>query len=128
MQAQNVNNLTILYIDDNQDNGYMLSRRLNRLGVRCIVSAHGKNAIHLIVEHNPDVVLLDLHMPRFSGFDVLERIRNHDSVSSVPVWAFTANSTSEMRAKCLDVGFDGFIAKPIMRPDIQKLISHFAIK
>lgn|GEM_PF-1742660 len=125
MSTQPTIKLTILYIDDNQDNGYMLSRRLERLGVKCIVSATAIETIQLIIQHDPDVVLLDLHMPRISGFEVLAKIRNHETVSSVPVWAFTANSGSDMRSRCLSAGFDGFIAKPIMRPDIQELIRQF---
>jgi len=125
LQPQNIIDLTILYIDDNQDNGYMLSRRLERLGVKCIISAFAMETIDLILQHNPDVVLLDLHMPRLSGFDVLEKIRTHETISTIPVWAFTANSISDMRAKCLNAGFDGFIAKPIMRADIENLITHF---
>jgi len=117
--------LTVLYIDDNSDNGYMLAHRFKRYGVKCITSTDGYETIDLIIEHQPDVVMLDLAMPRISGFEVLELIRDHDSLSNMPVWAFTANSIGDARQKCMQAGFDGFIAKPIMRHDIKYFVSQF---
>lgn len=121
-------NLTILYIDDNQDNGYMLTHRLKRLGVACIVSSRPRKTVELILEHQPDLVLLDINMPYVSGFDVLKQIRATDAIASTPVWAFTANSVSEARAACMRAGFDDFIAKPIMRKDIKYILSRFAVQ
>jgi len=64
-------------------------------------------------------------MPRLSGFEVLEKISKHKVFGAISVWAFSANSDSESRAKCTKVGFDGFLAKPIMRGDVQFLVNSF---
>jgi len=117
--------LTVLYIDDNLDNGYMLSRRLERHDIDCVVSDDGFKAIDLIIEHQPDVVMLDINMPRIDGFEVLRMIRDHDTLSDIPVWAFTANSIGNIKEKCFEAGFDGFIAKPIMRHDINDFVKQF---
>jgi len=118
--------LTVLYIDDNLDNGDMLIRRLARHDVNCIVSDNGFKAIDLIIEHNPDVVMLDINMPGIDGFGILELIRAHETFSHLPVWAFTANSIGDVKQKCFDAGFNGFIAKPIMRHDITEFVNTFS--
>ncbi len=117
--------LTVLYIDDNLDNGFMLSRRFERQNINCVISDNGYKAIELILEHQPDVVMLDINMPRIDGFEILEQIRNHETLADIPVWAFTANSIGDIRKKCDEAGFDGFIAKPIMRKDITDFVNHF---
>lgn len=125
-QQDTTSNLTILYVDNNLDNGYMLTRRLQRFGVKCIVTTKSVKTVELIIEHSPDLVLLDLNMPYLSGLDVLQQIRQIDAIASIPVWAFTANSINDTREACLEAGFDGFLAKPIMRQDIKDIINRFA--
>lgn len=120
-----ITNFTVLYIDDNQGNVRLLTRRLNNLGAECVVSTNPRRCMDLIREHKPNVILLDLYMPGLSGFEVLEKIRENKAFDTIPVWAFSANSDSESRKKCREVGFDGFIAKPIMRDDVQMLVSSF---
>lgn len=120
-----ITNFTVLYIDDNHGNVRLLTRRLNNLGAECVVSTNPRKCIDLIREHKPDVILLDLHMPGLSGFEVLEQIRTRNDFDAIPVWAFSANSDTESRMKCREVGFDGFIAKPLMRDDVQMLVSNF---
>ena len=110
----NVENFTVLYIDDNDGNVRLLTRRLGTLGAKCVVSTKPRKTIELINEHKPHVILLDLYMPGLSGFEVLEEIRKHEAFKDIPVWAFSANSDAESRIKCNKAGFDGFLAKPIM--------------
>jgi len=124
-KSLDVTNFTVLYIDDNQGNVRLLTRRLDTLGAKCIVSTNPRKAIELINEHKPHVILLDLYMPGLSGFEVLEEIRKHQAYDEIPVWAFSANSDAESRIKCSKAGFDGFLAKPIMREDVQMLVNKF---
>ena len=77
------------------------------------------------MEHQPDVIMLDINMPRIDGFEILEQIRAHNTFFDIPVWAFTANSIGDAKEKCFAAGFNGFIAKPIMRNDITDFVNHF---
>ncbi len=99
----------ILIADDNRDITDVLSTYSRMEGFEPIVASDGAEAIELFNEHNPDVVLLDVMMPKEDGYEVCRKIR---SKSNVPVILITARGEDFDKIMGLDIGADDYIVKP----------------
>lgn len=99
--------IKVLVVDDEQAILRFISILLKHYGFEAITTTNGLDAITLIKDKQPDVVLLDILMPELSGHEVFERIR---SFSQVPVIAFSANR--EALLKAVNMGFNDSISKP----------------
>ncbi len=122
-------NIKVLAIDDNADIRELLSFVLAKEGYSVTSSANGVDGLSQIKEMKPDLVLLDVMMPEFSGFDVLDAIRNDkdSKVRAIPVLMITAKSTTEDVDRALELGATSYIVKPF-RPaklveKVQELLS-----
>ena len=78
-----------------------------------IVAINGLEAIELIEEQKPDLILLDIMMPEMDGLEAIQVIRSHKEWKNLATIAATAKAMSEDRKKCLDVGANDYISKPI---------------
>ncbi len=104
---------TLLIIEDNKQNFYMMKYLLEKNGFNIIGSERGSTGIELAVSHKPDAILLDIQLPEMDGYEVAEKLKNLDSVSSIPVIAVTSYAMSGDRERILAAGADGYIEKPI---------------
>ena len=102
----------LLLVEDNETNARMIAAILSTWGCEVIVAEDGLVALDKLQNMTPDVVLLDLHMPKLDGWKTLERIRAQHS-PDLRVLALTADAFEETHRKCLEAGFDGFVSKPI---------------
>lgn len=106
-------NARVLAVDDNEANIALLRALLLRAGLRNVVSfTDPREAVAHFDEINPDLVLLDLHMPHLDGFQVLATILERAAGSYLPVLVLTADSTRETTHKALNLGARDFITKP----------------
>ncbi len=105
---------TITAIDDNKDIRDLLSFILEKEGFKVLTAADGVTGLAMIRETPPDLVLLDVMMPEFSGFDVLNAIRTDKDVKvrSLRVLLITAKSATEDVEAALDLGANSYIVKP----------------
>lgn len=76
-------------------------------------ATNGEQALAKVAETEPDLILLDINMPRMNGYDVLTRLRQNWKFYDVPVLAVTAYAMKEDQQKLLDAGFNGYLPKPI---------------
>jgi CheY-like chemotaxis protein len=104
---------TILIAEDNAINRELLRELLEMRGYRVIEAADGEQALQLLTEESPDILLLDLGMPVLDGVGTVQRIRESPSLRSLPVLAVTAYAMQGDREKVLNSGFDGYLSKPI---------------
>lgn len=114
--------MRVLLADDNEDNRFMLARRLRRRGVEVIEAVDGLDALEKVRDDRPDIVLMDVAMPRMDGIAATRAIRlaQPESLSAViPVIALTANSTDVTRSACFEAGCNAFASKPI---DFERLM------
>jgi two-component system, sensor histidine kinase and response regulator len=110
----------ILLVDDEPINQKVGMAILKKFGMEPEVANNGREAVQMVVENHYDLVLMDIQMPEMSGFDATEMIRKReqqDGLSRIPIIAMTANAMESTRERCLAIGMDDFIAKPI-KPDI----------
>lgn len=105
--------LRIAVVEDNPDNRMLVEAILDEL-YDIVEFETGKQAVAELVEAKPDLVLLDISLPEMDGTEVLEWIREQESLADVPVIALTAHAMAGDREKYLDLGFDDYLAKPII--------------
>ncbi|HEX4148571.1 MAG TPA: response regulator, partial [Pirellulales bacterium] len=110
---------TILIIDDEQFNIELVQAVLSDAGnYRLVATTDPLRAVSLVFAEKPDVVLLDLHMPQISGFDLLATIRATPGLEELPVLILTASDDRETRRRALELGATDFIAKPLDNHDM----------
>ncbi len=106
----------ILAIDDNGDNLISIKALLKLFvpGAEVVTAQSGKEGIDAALSVQPDVILLDIHMPGMDGFEVCKRLKDHPATGHIPIVILTAVKTdSRHRAKALNLGADAFLTKPV---------------
>ena len=104
--------LTILVVDDEPFNVDYLVQELEDLGVNTIVAFDGIEAIEQIKTHSPDLVLLDIMMPKMDGFEVLAKLKSDEVHRSIPVIIISAHSEMENVLKGIEMGAEDYLPKP----------------
>jgi DNA-binding response OmpR family regulator len=102
----------VLVVDDNEMNRDMLSRRLKRQNYEVLMAEDGEKALEMIAAHPFDLVLLDIMMPRVSGYEVLERVKKDERTRSLPVIMISAVDDLESVVKCIEMGAEDYLFKP----------------
>ncbi len=103
----------ILVVDDEPRNVKILQIQLRARGYTVYTAADGLEALDVVEKEMPDLILLDINMPKMDGFEVVERIRAHETTEFIPIVMITAlRDTRENRIKSIEVGADDFIEKP----------------
>ncbi len=109
----------ILVVDDSTTNVVLLEAILDERGYIIETALNAKEAFALIAKETPDLILLDLLMPKISGFDFLEKIRNDEKTKNTPVIVVSALTDDENVNKIMKMGAVDFVKKPI---DLQYLV------
>ena len=104
---------TVLVVDDNPANRKLARDVLDAAGFRTLGAATGAEAIALAAEHVPDVVLLDLRLPDMPGAEVIERLRDGERTTGIPIVAMSAMPLQEHGDWLEAAGFAGSLDKPI---------------
>jgi len=104
----------VLYIEDNDDNIYMLKMRLELLGDFEVVSAEdGEKGCAMALSEGPDIILMDLEMPVVDGWEATRRLKADPQTRDIPIIALSAHALAGERDKALAAGADEFDTKPI---------------
>lgn len=110
----------ILVIDDSNTNVVLLQAVLKNKGYTIDIAFSAKEAMHIINKHFPDLILLDLLMPRINGFEFLTDLKANEMTKHIPVIVVSALADQESLKKAMDLGAVEYIKKPV---DIQKLVA-----
>jgi two-component system, cell cycle response regulator DivK len=111
---------TILYVEDNEDNVYMLVRRLRRHGFEVIVARDGAQGFEAARRERPDLVLMDLSLPVLDGWEATRRLKEAAETRSIPVIALSAHAMAGERERALEAGCDDYDTKPV---DLERLLA-----
>jgi CheY-like chemotaxis protein len=103
----------ILVAEDNATNRELFRELLQARGYTVVEACDGREALGMIEQSRPDIVLLDIGMPVLDGFAVLRAIRENPRLAALPVLAVTAYAMQGDRERVLSSGFDGYLSKPI---------------
>ena len=103
---------TILIVDDNMDNVELLRKRLKAVGYETIEGYDGEQAVNMTREQHPDLVLLDVMMPKLDGFEVCEILKKDEATRHIPILMLTAKREIPDKVKGFDLGADDYVTKP----------------
>ena len=115
--------MKILYVEDNDDNVYMLKNRLSRAGFTVVVATDGAQGIAMATSEQPDLILMDLTLPDICGEEATQRIKADPATKHIPVVALTANAMSADRERAIAAGCDDFDTKPVEMPRLLEKIA-----
>src|SRR6516225_8128570 len=109
--------MKILYVEDNEDNIYMLKNRLSRAGFTVIIATRGTQGVAMATSERPDLILMDLTLPDIHGEEATRRLKADPTTKGIPVIALTANAIA--------AGCDDFDTKPVDMPRLLGKIAAF---
>ncbi len=104
---------TILYIEDNEQNLYLVTFLLNAKGYRVLQARDGREGIEMAGLHRPDLILLDIQLPGMDGYATAKHLRSNQAVADTPIVALTSYAMAGDREKAFEAGCTGYIEKPI---------------
>ena len=108
----------ILVVDDNRENLELLEAYLEDLDCRTIPAYDGPDALEIVRKDKPDLILLDVMMPKMSGFEVCRKIKNDPATAHIPIIMVTAlNEYGDMQ-RGVDCGTDDFVSKPVNKLEL----------
>ena len=110
---------TILYVEDNVDNRTLVRRILLSEDYELIEAVNAMEALRVLENTKPDLILMDINMPDMDGYTLTSKIKTIPGFERVPILALTANVMRGDKEKTLEAGCDGYIQKPL---DIDQLI------
>ncbi len=117
-----MNAKTILYVEDNEMNRKIVRDLLKRTSYRLIEAHDGEEGIAVALEQRPDLILMDIQLPRISGLDATRRLRAEAATVSTPIIAITSFALSGDDRKASDAGATAYLAKPYSPFDLLNLI------
>jgi CheY-like chemotaxis protein len=103
----------ILLAEDNATNRYLATFLLEGAGFTVLHAHNGGDALRIAVAENPDLVLMDIQMPEMDGYEAARRMRGDPRLTHIPIVAVTSYAMTSDREKALEMGFVGYIEKPI---------------
>jgi len=112
----------ILVVDDAADNVAILSLDLQQVGYRVVTATNGEEAVSVARAIGPNLILMDISMPRLDGLGATRKIREIDQLREVPIIAITAFDTEGFKRAAYDVGVSGYLTKPIDFDRMHQLI------
>lgn len=108
--------MKILYVEDNDDNIYVVKNRFTRAGFTVLVATDGEQGVAMAAAEKPDLILMDLRLPVLDGWEATRRIKAQPETRHIPIIALTAYAMTGDREKALAAGCDDFDTKPVEMP------------
>ena len=104
---------SLLYVEDNEMNRDMLSRRLQRRGFEVLIAGDGEQGVTLAAAEKPDLILMDMSLPVLDGWEATRRIKAAPATRRIPIIGLTAHAMATDRDRCLEAGCDDYDTKPV---------------
>jgi chemosensory pili system protein ChpA (sensor histidine kinase/response regulator) len=107
-----------MVVDDSITVRRVTQRLLERNGMRVLTANDGLEALSLLQEHVPDVILLDIEMPRMDGYEVAAHVRGDPRLADVPIIMITSRVGEKHRARAIELGVDDYLGKPYQESEL----------
>ena len=112
-----------LVVDDSITVRRVTQRLLERNGMRVLTARDGMDAVTLLQDHVPDIILLDIEMPRMDGYEVAAHVRNDPRLRDVPIIMITSRVGDKHRARAIEFGVDDYLGKPYQETELLEAIA-----
>ena len=110
--------IKILYVEDNEDNVFMLATRLRRKAFAVVIARNGEEGIAMAGAELPDLIVMDLSLPILDGWEAIRRLKAAAATRGIPIIALTAHAMAGDREKALAAGADDYDTKPVQLPGL----------
>ena len=117
----------ILVVDDNNDSRELVLKILRTKGHRLYEAVDGEDALQKVAAEQPDLILMDISLPKIDGHEVTRRLKSDERFASIPIIALTAHAMKGDREKALAAGCEGYISKPINVREFYDRIKEFLV-
>jgi two-component system cell cycle response regulator DivK len=104
---------TVLLVEDNEDNLVVYRTILEHVGYLVIEARDGEEGVNRARTDHPDLILMDISIPKLDGWEATHRLKSDTTTRKIPIIALTAHALEEDRRRAIEVGCDGYLAKPI---------------
>lgn len=122
-------NSLVLTVDNDWDNLHLIKYVVEALNLKCHGINRSEMVLDLAIEKNPKLILLDIVMPRVSGFEVIQQLKANIFTRDIPVIAVTGLTGLYYQVKIKSAGFDDYIGKPFMIEELEaKIAKHMSVK
>jgi CheY-like chemotaxis protein len=118
--------MKILYVEDNEDNIFMLKKRLTRAGHTVVIANDGAEGVAMALSERPDIILMDLSLPVLDGWRATRQIKSAPDTKHIPVIALIANAMTGDLERALAAGCDDYDTKPVELPRLLGKIKQLA--
>ena len=115
----------ILVVDDEETIYSYLERKLGKLGYVVYTADDGEKAMERAISETPDIILLDVKLPKLDGIEVCKRLKANDMTKRIPIIILSAKAQSDEIAAGVEAGADRYLCKPVGFPDILNMIRSF---
>jgi CheY-like chemotaxis protein len=105
--------LKVLVVEDFEDTRSLMRLELEQRGFRVVEATDGEQGVEFALRESPDIILMDIGLPRIDGIEATRRIRHEESMRDVLIVALTAHHETEYRAQALAAGCDAYLTKPV---------------
>ena len=114
----------ILIVDDNQANCELLEAYLDGIACETAIAQDGQQALEMVSEFQPDLILLDVMMPKLSGFEVCQKLKSDPTTSRIMILMVTALNELGDIERAVDAGTNDFLSKPVNRVELIKRVEN----
>ena len=121
-------NPTVLVVDDLDEGRSLVSHWFRMHGYNAVEAVNGQEAVEVALREHPDLVLMDINMPKLDGFTAMRRMRAYDELRDIRIVAVTAQSAEELYGAAHDAGCNEFVAKPLDYQKLENIIRRFPSK
>ena len=118
----------LLIVEDNQDSRELVIKILRNRDYQLIEAVDGEDGLEKAIAEQPDIILLDISLPKMGGYEVAKNLRLREEFKHTPIIAFTAHAMKGDEEKALQSGFSGYISKPINVRELPKQIEYYVKK
>jgi two-component system cell cycle response regulator DivK len=105
--------MKILYVEDNDDNVFVVRNRLTRWGRTVLIALDGEEGVAMATAEQPDLILMDLSLPKLDGWEATRRLKSASATKAIPIIALSAHAMTGDRERALAAGCDDFVTKPV---------------
>ena len=118
-----LNSSLILLVDDSEVSNFLMQSILEERGYSILSVSNGKEALELLQQELPDLIILDIMMPEMSGFGVLESVKKFEETAKIPVIILTARNNLKDQEKAISMGAVDYLIKPIDIDDVVERVN-----
>lgn len=117
----------ILIVEDNPLNMRLIEMLLKANSYTLLQATDGEEALDIATREQPDLVLMDIRLPKVSGLEVARRLKENPALSHIPIIALTAHAMKGDKEKAIEAGCDSYLSKPVNTRELPRLVAHMLL-